>query len=607
MSLQTRLSALATAIGADIKSLRTDLNTFLPVTAKAFTLSLSAAQNLGGGNPVNWTAEVVDTDNLRNANLTSVVLPAGIWWVDAVLRPDQAMASGAFIQAFIQVNGVSRSEGIGVQQAGATSPSCVIPGIPVVSDGTTSVRVIVYTSNTGSTVAVTGGYMSGVIAGGARGPQGPKGDSGDTSQQYAENKLGAPSVGTAIVANNWTRLPMFAAADLNISKVDGVNDDFIRNSDGTLTNVKAGYYDVNVSAGFPGGIPGNGQYNIGWGFRSDGAVPTANDLVGYTSEQIAHSFPVLAYSKGAYLPAGSRLAGFIWSALVSSSCGLYSFSIGRTGGVKGEKGDPGDVSLITTLNWNTALAPGFYRSVYDELGMQQTINGPGDTLNPPPQAGIVAAHQNGRVVQRVWDLDTQIAWTRHKIFGGSWTAWAADLSKPPLWAEILIGGSAPKDGDERYFQSAAMKALGILWKFRYNAGSSSTYKWEFAGGQPMVNSMVAQVDYSSTSYTPTSPIQVTAPLPGEYAVTVEGQGYNNTAGGSGYLSYAQVSAVASNDGNATVFSTQNGNGESGSRTSKATVLSEGRVFDLQGRVTVAGHVARMYYRSLAILPIRVGM
>lgn len=38
------------------------------------------------------------------------------------------------------------------------------------------------------------------------------------------------------------------------------------------------------------------------------------------------------------------------------------------------------------------------------------------------------------------------------------------------------------DGQEVYFQNAAMAALGIVWHFRYRASSTSAYKWEFVGG-----------------------------------------------------------------------------------------------------------------------------
>jgi hypothetical protein len=152
-------------------------------------------------------------------------------------------------------------------------------------------------------------------------------------------------------------------------------------------------------------------------------------------------------------------------------------------GPQGPKGDTGGVDVLTTSNWNTALTTGFYRTVYDETGMSpKTTNGPGDTLNPPSQAGFVVAHLNGRVVQRVWDLDTQQVWTRHRQYDTTWTAWAAELQKPPVIPELMVGGPAPKEGDERYLQSALMKTQGVRWRQAYAATSPNTQKWEFAGG-----------------------------------------------------------------------------------------------------------------------------
>jgi hypothetical protein len=121
--------------------------------AHAFHVTVTSAQSLGGGNPIAWNAENVDTDNLRTGTPTSIVLPAGVWIIGASVRPDAALTAGAFVQALIQKDGVfTIPVGVAVQVSGATPPSVAGSGV-VRSDGTNAVRVVVFTSNTASVFA----------------------------------------------------------------------------------------------------------------------------------------------------------------------------------------------------------------------------------------------------------------------------------------------------------------------------------------------------------------------------------------------------------------------------------------------------------------------
>jgi hypothetical protein len=203
-------------------------------------------------------------------------------------------------------------------------------------------------------------------------------------------------------------------------------------------------------------------------------------------------------------------------------------------GIQGPKGDPGGLSVSKTLNWNTATAPGFYRSTND--GVEQTINGPGDALNPPRTVGVVQLHENGAIVQRVWDLDTQRGFTRYRASDGvTWTAWATDLTKPPVWTDAGVSMVTPEDGDERYFQNAAMKDAGILWKFRYDkTAPSGKPKWLFAGGQGFYDINDSDTFYGGAPNTwgdagPVGPGFV-APLQGDYTVEFGGLLYANAPG-----------------------------------------------------------------------------
>ena len=81
--------------------------------------------------------------------------------------------------------------------------------------------------------------------------------------------------------------------------------------------------------------------------------------------------------------------------------------------------------------------------------------------------------------------------------------------------------SSPADGQEIRFLADATN--GIVWNLRYRLASSSPYKWEFIGGNPLVSGIAAQVGPSSAnaySYVPGTDAQITIPLAGEYLIEV---------------------------------------------------------------------------------------
>lgn len=91
---------------------------------------------------------------------------------------------------------------------------------------------------------------------------------------------------------------------------------------------------------------------------------------------------------------------------------------------------------------------------------------------------------------------------------------------PPTFVSALPG--SPVDGQEIYYQSAAMAALGILWRFRYNAASASAYKWEFVGGEAwhverMGDESASMGGGAVGTFNANDP-QLTVPLLGEYRV-----------------------------------------------------------------------------------------
>lgn len=98
----------------------------------------------------------------------------------------------------------------------------------------------------------------------------------------------------------------------------------------------------------------------------------------------------------------------------------------------------------------------------------------------------------------------------------------------------------PYDGQIVSF--VASEADGILWNFRYNASSSSSYKWEFIGGPPIYKFATAQSESTtSTSYVELSTVvQGTAPLAGDYDFHYQCDMYNTTSTNSLCLTTVQI-------------------------------------------------------------------
>jgi hypothetical protein len=92
---------------------------------------------------------------------------------------------------------------------------------------------------------------------------------------------------------------------------------------------------------------------------------------------------------------------------------------------------------------------------------------------------------------------------------------------------------SPVDGQEIFFDAGG----GVIWHFRYNAGSASTLKWEFVGGSAMFSAVAAQESRGSTSYgdlaTVGPSIVLPAGLGGEWEIEFgAGISYVSASGGT---------------------------------------------------------------------------
>src|SRR5215831_16097360 len=100
---------------------------------------------------------------------------------------------------------------------------------------------------------------------------------------------------------------------------------------------------------------------------------------------------------------------------------------------------------------------------------------------------------------------------------------AAPVPWPPAPGAASYGTTLPAspiDGQEHVLVNS-VTAPDWQWRFRYNAGSTSAYKWEFVGGSPKVLDAVMGTALSSLTagvapWRYHAPVAFTIPRGGEY-------------------------------------------------------------------------------------------
>jgi hypothetical protein len=99
---------------------------------------------------------------------------------------------------------------------------------------------------------------------------------------------------------------------------------------------------------------------------------------------------------------------------------------------------------------------------------------------------------------------------------GTWTV------APTITTSTIAGGppASPKDGD--IWIATGVDANGTRWQFQYNAGSASTYKWEFIGGSSVLADVETQESTVSTAAVDLATVgpQATLARGGDYEVTL---------------------------------------------------------------------------------------
>jgi hypothetical protein len=184
----------------------------------------------------------------------------------------------------------------------------------------------------------------------------------------------------------------------------------------------------------------------------------------------------------------------------------------------------------------------------------------------------------------------------------------ASTAAGPGYGTSLPG--SPTDGQE-YILVDSTTAPTYAWRFRYNAGSASAYKWEFVGGSPAMSFNSGGVVVSAqTSYTDNNGPSFTIPRAGDYDITIGGAfgGWGDDVSKAAYLSYA-IGATPASDSDAWIAGVkvvQEVLAVSGSQTRRKTGLSASDLIEERTKVNAStGATWTIYNRHLTVVPVRV--
>jgi len=155
---------------------------------------------------------------------------------------------------------------------------------------------------------------------------------------------------------------------------------------------------------------------------------------------------------------------------------------------------------------------------------------------------------------------------------------------------------------------------GLTWRFRYNNGSTSAYKWEFIGGSQLYDEVGTQQNITTTGYNDLATVGPSITLPslaGDYMIQHGAYlGQSVAAGQRTRMSFAIGATAASDAWGAFVTGTgasANGDEASVARMTRATGVAAGALIRAKYRIDVgAATPAYAGLRWISVTPIRVG-
>lgn len=164
---------------------------------------------------------------------------------------------------------------------------------------------------------------------------------------------------------------------------------------------------------------------------------------------------------------------------------------------------------------------------------------------------------------------------------------------------------SPVNGQE-YTLVDSLTNPSYQWRFRYNAGSSSAYKWEFVGGAEWYGETTGtDTTTSGTAANLINDLTFTLPRAGDWLIEVDAVASNTVADGQCFYSAGDAAVAAS-----TVINGAFGQSPSAGRWS--TVHSKGRANGLASGMVVRGKAwgsgggtLSYQFRRLSVRPVRV--
>jgi hypothetical protein len=477
-----------------------------------------------------------------------------------------------------------------VGPAGPTGPAGIegVPGPPG-SQGATGPQGPAGPSGADSTVPGPQGPQGATGATGAQGPQGATGSQGTQ---------GLPGQSTSVFnyTYNTTASPPPASGQIR----------FDSTLFGSITRVYAAFVDAN----------GVDQTNV---FRLVKAgmqlfVQTPGDSTKFfsfnvtaTSQQSSYyQFNVTGIGTGASNPsAGAAVFEIMWVGPTGPQ-GLTGAQ-GATGatGPQGVTGPQGPIG--PTGSQGPAGTPG-YPSTVGKLSDILTVStdGAAPTWQPPAPSGADLDYDGAFVPGNSYS-DGDIV-----IYNGVSYMCVRPTTAPPVrWSPYQQSPSygtslpsSPYDGQEAILVDSITNP-SYQWRFRYNAGSTSPYKWECVGGQPAW--VIDEGDHPSmptgTWGTPPTP-SITLPRAGDYLISWNTTIYITAASSQCYTGIG-INGAAPVDPLtvplAMAGASMEGNGVGVDR--RVTIPTAGAVLTIGAASIAAGSSLRG--RSVSAVPVRV--
>jgi hypothetical protein len=185
----------------------------------------------------------------------------------------------------------------------------------------------------------------------------------------------------------------------------------------------------------------------------------------------------------------------------------------------------------------------------------------------------------------------------------------AGTTQPKITTSAISSGppSSPSDGD--IWIATGVDARGTRWQFQYNAGSSSSFKWEFIGGPPLAGTFggaVTNLFSGSGTVDLTSGPTLTVPRSGDYVVRV-GCFMQNNGTYSGAAQFTCTPTFSTKGALPPIVCIATGQWGGGNNFEElpTTGLTSGETAKLQVSNNSASSNAAFFNGQLAIIPIRV--